>query len=139
MTLPELIGKSILAVERNIQPDIDYTFNMATGQLTFANPLMTDERLYILYTEMITIPSADPCPPTTFTYQQNSNLSYTLPNNTSVVVLPALVNKTIVQIKRGIQPVVSYAFDNATGTLTFDDILLQGETLFIIYSETITT
>lgn len=139
VTLPELVGKSILAIERNIQPDVDYTFNTATGQITFTNPLMADERLYILYTEMITIPAASPCPPATFTYQQNSTLSYTLPNNTSVVILSTLINKTIVQVKRGIQPVVNYTFDPITGTLTFDDILLQGESLFILYSQTITT
>lgn len=55
VTIATLIGKTLGQVERNIQPDTDWTFNNTTGTITFANPLMAGERLYIIYTEMITL------------------------------------------------------------------------------------
>ena len=55
VTIPLLIGKTLGQIERNIQPDTDYTFDNTTGTVTFANPLMTGEKLYIIYTEMITL------------------------------------------------------------------------------------
>lgn len=57
VTFSGLIGKSILQVERNIQPlhSSEFTWTSATGVLTLTNPLMTGESLFILYTEMITL------------------------------------------------------------------------------------
>jgi hypothetical protein len=55
VTIPTLIGKTIGQIERNIAPDTEYSFDAITGTITFANPLMTGEKLYIIYTEMITL------------------------------------------------------------------------------------
>jgi hypothetical protein len=56
ITLLPLQTKSILQIERNIEPLLttEYSWNSTTGVLTMVNPMSIGESLYILYTEMIT-------------------------------------------------------------------------------------
>jgi hypothetical protein len=56
ITLVPLQGKSILQIERNIQPLLpsDYSWDTTSGVLTLGNPMLAGETLFILYTEMVT-------------------------------------------------------------------------------------
>lgn len=54
--IPALTGKDILQIERNIQPltPAEYVWDKNAGTITLTNPMITDEKLFILYTEMVT-------------------------------------------------------------------------------------
>lgn len=57
--LPQLIGKSILQIENEIKPlkDNEFSWNSTTGTLTLLGGivLMTDQTLFILYQENVTL------------------------------------------------------------------------------------
>ncbi len=57
ITFPSLQNKTILQIEKNIQPLLpsEYAWNSLTGVLTLNEPIFADERISILYQEMITI------------------------------------------------------------------------------------
>lgn len=52
-----LQGKQILQIEKNIQVLLptEYSWNSTTGVLTLSEAIYEDEKLFILYTEMVTI------------------------------------------------------------------------------------
>lgn len=55
--LSALQGKEIIQIEKNIQPmdAIEWAWNSATGVLTLVTAIFRTEKLYIIYTEMITV------------------------------------------------------------------------------------
>jgi len=55
--LPELIGATIVQLNREIQPQRagTFTLNINTGQITFtSDPLAATETIYIIYTKIVT-------------------------------------------------------------------------------------
>src|ERR1035437_6693793 len=55
--LPELIGATIVQLNREIQPQRSgtYSLNINTGQVTFtSDPLAATETIYIIYTKIVT-------------------------------------------------------------------------------------
>lgn len=57
ITIPSLAGKTIIQIEKNIQPlgATEWGWNSATFTLTLSEAIFKDEKLFILYTEMITV------------------------------------------------------------------------------------
>ena len=57
IVIPTLTGKTIVQIERNIQPykTSEWSFNKTTATLTLTEPIFKDETLFIIYKEMITI------------------------------------------------------------------------------------
>lgn len=75
--------------------------------------------------------------PTAGSYAQTvGSFQYTADGTETVVYDPKLVNSSIVEIIRGVTPLLSseYAFDSEAGTITFPEYLIEGEALTIIYT-----
>ena len=71
-----------------------------------------------------------------FRYERTLSIDYEatgLEGNT--IIIPGLINSTIVQITKETQPLASssFTFDKITGELVFTDALNQYEKIFIIY------
>lgn len=77
-------------------------------------------------------------------YEQNLEYQYTVASDgETIIVLPALVGMRIVQIEREIKPLLSgeYSFNAFSGQITMlgGVQLSEGETLFILYAQIVTS
>lgn len=57
IVIPTLTGKTIVQIEKNIQPlkASEWSFSQTTATITLIEPIFKDETLFIIYKEMITI------------------------------------------------------------------------------------
>jgi hypothetical protein len=81
-------------------------------------------------------------PPTpTNMYQKTSATTYTATtDDESIITLVILEGKEILQIERNIQPLLpsEFIFNSTSGVITLTNPMLEGESLFILYTEMIT-
>lgn len=100
----------------------------------------------VLGTENPTILTVNPAPiiPAggTSMYIKPMSLFYTAPSSESVITIVDLQGMNILQIEREIKPLknTEFIFNSTTGVIEFVGIdpLAEGETLFILYTQTIT-
>jgi hypothetical protein len=81
-------------------------------------------------------------PATMIKYQQTSETQYTGAGGETSIVLSQLVGTSIIQITRETQPLktADYGFNSNSGQITLTgDELAEGETLYIIYGQIVTS
>lgn len=57
IVIPELVGKTVIQIEKNIQPllNSEWSFVTGTGTITLTDAIATEEKLFIIYREIIVI------------------------------------------------------------------------------------